>query len=85
MITEKMRKRDFVRNISTVLAEDPRSGVEYIEYDGDFSGGLEIVTIHYHGGGIARINVTINSSGAIYREIGAEVYGDGAMGRMYEK
>lgn len=68
MITEKMRKRDFVRNISTVLAEDPRSGVEYIEYDGDFPGGLEIVTIHYHGGGTARINVTINSSGAIYRD-----------------
>ena len=85
MITEKARKREFVRNISTVLAEDPRSGVEYIEYDGDFPGGLEVVTIHYYGGGIARINVTINSSGAIYREIGAEVYGDGAMGRMYEK
>ena len=75
----------FVRNISTVLAEDPRSGVEYIEYDGDFPGGLEVVTIHYYGGGVARINVTINSSGAIYREIGAEVYGDGAMGRMCEK
>ena len=39
MITEKMRKKEFVRNISTVLAEDPRSGVEYIEYDGDFPGG----------------------------------------------
>ena len=82
MITEESRKRDFVRNISTVLAEEPRSGVEYIEYDGDFAEGLEVVTIHHRGGGIARINVTINSSGAIYKEIGAEVYGNGAVGRM---
>ena len=85
MITEKMRKREFVRNISTVLAEDPRSGVEYIEYDENFEGGLEVVTIHYFGGRTARINVTLNSSGAIYREIGAEVYGDGAIGRMHRK
>ncbi len=71
MITEKARKREFVRNISTVLAEDPGSGVEYIEYDENFEGGLEVVTI--------------NSSGAIYREIGAEVYGSGAAGRMHER
>ena len=82
MITEKMRKRDVVRNISTVLAEDPRSGVEYIEYDGEFPGGREVVTIHYSRGKVARINVTDISSGAIYREIGAEVYGSGAAGRM---
>ena len=43
------------------------------------------MTIHYYGGGIARINVTINSCGAIYEEIGAEVYGSGAVGRMHEK
>ncbi len=85
MITEKMRKKEYVRNISTVLAEDPRSGVEYIEYDGDFPGGLEVVTIHYFGGTAARVNVTYNSSGAIYREIGAEVYGSGAAGRMRER
>ena len=82
MITEKTRKRDFVRNISTLLAEEPRSGVEYIEYDGDFQGGLEVVTIHYGRGTVARINVTNISSGEIYREIGAEVYGNGAPGRM---
>ena len=68
--------------LSTVLAEEPRSGVEYIEYDGGSGGGLEVVTIHYYGGEIARINVTINSCGAIYKEIGAEVYGVGAVGRM---
>lgn len=85
MITEKTRKRDFVRNISTVLAEDPRSGVEYIEYDGDFPGGREAVTIHYSRGTVARINVTDISSGEIYREIGAEVYGSGAAGRMRER
>ena len=78
---ELRRKADFVAKLSAVLAEEPRSGVEYIEYDKD-SKGLEVVTIHYYGGGIARINVTINSCGAIYKEIGAEVYGNGAAGRM---
>ena len=82
MITEESRKRDFVRNISTVLAEEPRSGVEYIEYDGDFQGRFEVVTIHYCRGGVSRISVTDISSGEIYREIGAEVYGNGAAGRM---
>ena len=85
MITEKMRKKEFVRNISTVLAEDPRSGVEYIEYDKDFEGGLEVVTIHYYESGTARIDVTDISCGEIFEEIGAEVYGVGAAGRMHEK
>lgn len=85
MITEKARKRDFVRNISTVLAEDPRSGVEYIDYDENFEGRSEVVAIHYSGGTVARINVTDISSGEIYREIGAEVYGSGAAGRMHER
>ena len=85
MITEKMRKKEFVRNISTVLAEDPKSGVEYIEYDGDFPGGREVMTIHHCKGTVARINVTDISSGEIYREIGAEVYGSGAVGRMRER
>lgn len=82
---ELRRKADFVAKLSAVLAEEPGSGVEYIEYDGGSGGGFEIVTIHYYGGGIARINVTINSCGAIYKEIGAEVYGEGAAGRMHEK
>ena len=43
------------------------------------------MTIHYFGGTAARVNVTYNSSGAIYREIGAEVYGSGAAGRMRER
>ena len=79
-VDELRRKADFVAKLSTVLAEEPRSGVEYIEYDRD-PRGLEVVTIHYYGGGIARINVSLNSCGAIYREIGAEVYGNGAAGR----
>lgn len=83
-VDELRRKADFVAKPSTVLAEEPRSGVEYIEYDKDFE-ALEVVTIHYYGGGIARINVTFNSCGAIYREIGAEVYGEGAVGRISKK
>ena len=82
MIAGKQEKRDFVRNISTLLAEEPRSGVEYIEYDGDFEGRFEVVTIHYCRGGVSRISVTGDSCGDIFREIGAEVYGDGSAGRM---
>lgn len=84
-VDELRRKADFVAKLSTVLAEEPGSGVEYIEYDEDFGGGLEVVTIHYYESGAARIDVTDVSCGAIYREIGAKVYGSGAVGRMHEK
>lgn len=80
-VDELRRKADFVAKLSTVLAEEPGSGVEYIEYDKDFE-ALEVVTIHYYGGGIARIDVTDISCGEIFEEIGAEVYGVGAAGRM---
>ena len=84
-VDELRRKADFVAKLSTVLAEEPRSGVEYIEYDEDFEGGLEVVTIHYYESGAARIDVTDVSCGEIFEEIGAEVYGIGAAGRMHEK
>lgn len=38
-VDELRRKADFVAKLSTVLAEEPGSGVEYIEYDEDFEGG----------------------------------------------
>lgn len=81
-VDELRKKADFVAKLSTVLAEEPGSGVEYIEYDEDFEGRLEVMTIHYYEGGIARINVTGISCGAIYKKIGAEVYGSGAAGRI---
>ena len=81
-VDELRRKADFVAKLSTVLAEEPRSGVEYIEYDGGSGGGFEVVTIHYYESGIARIDVTDVSCGEIFEEIGAEVYGEGAAGRI---
>ena len=84
-VDELRRKADFVAKLSTVLAEEPGSGVEYIEYDKDFEGGLEVVTIHYYESGTARIDVTDISCGEIFEEIGAEVYGEGAVGRISKK
>ena len=83
-VDELRRKADFVAKLSTVLAEELGSGVEYIEYDRDYK-GLEVVTIHYYESGIVRIDVTDASCGEIFEEIGAEVYGEGAAGRMCEK
>ncbi len=80
-VDELRRKADFVAKLSTVLAEEPGSGVEYIEYDRDFE-ALEVVTIHYYESGAARIDVTDVSCGEIFEEIGAEVYGEGAAGRI---
>ena len=76
------RKAGFVKNLSTVLAEEPRSGVAYIKYDVEVAEDVEFVTIAYHDWHYAKINVTGISCGDIFREIGAEVYGAGAAGRM---
>ena len=77
-------KQGFVKRIKLVLIANPRSGVEDIEYISNYENSrLEVVEIKYQGGGKAKINVTANSLGAIFREIGAEVYGAGATGRFF--
>ena len=76
-------KQGFVKRVKLALIADPRSNVEDIEYISNYEKSrLEVVEIKYKGGGKARINVTANSLGAIFREIGAEVYGAGAVGRF---
>ena len=76
-------KQGFVKRVKLALIADPRSNVEDIEYISNYEKSrLEVVEIKYQGGGNARINVTANSLGAIFREIGAEVYGAGAVGRF---
>ena len=76
------RKAGFVKNLSTVLAEEPRSGVAYIKYDVEAVKDIEVVVVAYDDWYYAKINVTGVSCGDIFRAIGAEVYGAGAVGRM---
>lgn len=76
------QKEQFVMFIHATLTADNCSYVTWIKYNVDPESAVEIVTIIYSGGQRTRINVTANSLGAIYKEIGAEVYGDGAFGRI---
>lgn len=76
-------KQGFVKKIKDVLVTDPRSWIEDIDYINNYSrSGLEVIEIKYIDGVKMHINVTGNSLGAIFREIGAEVYGAGAIGRF---
>lgn len=73
-------KYEFVKRTELALRFDKRSDVAHIDYVGNQYS--EIVTITYINGEEAKINVHGNSCGAIFREIAAEVYGDGAFGRI---
>lgn len=73
-------KRDFIRRIKLVLKADPRSGVDKLEYY-DVPEG-EFVVITFNSGARKGINVSHNSNGANFKEIGKAVYGDGAIGEF---
>lgn len=73
-------KSKWVELIRDLLWFDGRSEVSDITYF--VKDGTEIVKIRYIGGAESWINVTINSLGAILKEIVAEVYGNGAVGRF---
>ncbi len=68
-------KRDFVTNLSTTLAEEPMSEVECIGYDVEPETGAENVYIKFYDGYCAKIDVIGDDCGAIYRKVGAKVYG----------
>lgn len=73
-------KRDFIRRIKLVLKADPRSEVDKLEYY-DVPEG-EFVVITFKSGFRKGINVSHNSNGANFEEIGRAVYGDGAFGEF---
>lgn len=75
-------KKGFVQMVKEVLITDHRSGVVDITYEKE--GGMEFIYIYFTGGGKAKINVTCNSNGANFKEIGRAVYGEGAIGQWYE-
>ena len=77
-------KMSWVEQISNLLKSDKYSEVQEVQYtaDPDRTWISEVVRIVYVGGGIVDINVTFNSNGAILKEVVAEVYGGGAIGRL---
>ena len=73
-------KERAVHDIAEVLKKDPDSEVTSADYVK--VGVSEYVRIAYKGGASAYINVTIDSIGAIHKEMVREVYGPGAHGKV---
>lgn len=76
------KKEAFVKWVKLALIADERSNIADITYQRNEQ-GLEIVTVEFVGGGLRRINVTGNSNGANFMEIGRAVYEGGAKGEIY--
>lgn len=73
-------KEKFIEAMENALLLDKYNGVEsckYYKYE-----SWEFIRIDYKFGCTVDINTSANSSGANAKEIIAEVYGDGAIGRM---
>lgn len=73
-------KERHVKEIGELMAKDPNSDVKSADYV--HVGVSEYVRIAYRGGESVYINVTINSLGAIHKEMVREVYGSGAFGKV---
>ena len=66
-------KRNYIARLSLLLSSDYRSEVEKVQYAPE--GYDEYVEITFRGGHVVRVDVTADSCGAIYKEIGQAVYG----------
>ena len=83
-----MNKFDWVRKIGTLIRSDHSSGVDFIFYKenkNELGWRREVIEVHYHNEQVVKINITGNSLGAILHEIVREVYGYGAIGRIYDE
>lgn len=80
-------KRLWTKEVETLLKKDDRSDVQSLEYSIETKGRWkrEVVKITYNCGSEQKINVSGNSLGAILHEIVREVYGQGAIGRIYDE
>ncbi|MBC6678750.1 hypothetical protein [Zhenpiania hominis] len=77
------KKEAFVKRVKLALIADERSSVADITYQRNEQ-GLETIMVLFKLGGFRRINVTGNSNGANYMEIGRAVYEGGAKGEMFK-
>lgn len=73
-------KKQFIEALEKALLMDKYNNIESIKYHQHEN--WEFVRIDYKGGYTVDINTSANSNGANAKEIIAEVYGTGALGRM---
>jgi len=80
-------KAKWTKVVEDLLKKDKRSYVQSLEYSVDTKHGWtrEVVKITYNDGSETKINVSGNSLGAILHEIVREVYGQGAIGRIFDE
>lgn len=73
-------KEKFIEAMEKTLLLDKYNGVESCKYYKHEN--WEFIRIDYKGGYTVDINTSANSNGANAKEIIAEIYGNGAVGRM---
>lgn len=80
-------KAKWTKEVEELLKKDERSYVDSLEYSIETKGRWkrEVVKITYNCGNETKINVSGNSLGAILHEIVREVYGQGAIGRIFDE
>lgn len=78
-------KKEYIKRLQLAFMSDPRSEVEGLEYHRNFKGYPEVVEIKFNSGYSRYINVTCNSDGANYRQIGNLIYGGEVIGEFYIK
>lgn len=80
-------KRAWAKSIEELLKSEKRSDVASVDYSVESRNGWnrEVVLIKFRSGGSQKINVSGNSLGSILHEIVREVYGHGAIGRIYDE
>lgn len=66
-------KRNYITRLSLLLTSDYRSDVESVRYVRD--GEDEYAEVTFTGGHVVAANISGNSCGAIYKEVGKVVYG----------
>ena len=80
-------KAKWTKEVEELLKKDKRSFVDSLEYSIETKGNWkrEVVTVTFNCGSEQKINVSGNSLGAILHEIVREVYGQGAIGRIFDE
>lgn len=80
-------KAKWTKEVEELLKKDERSYVRGLGYLIEKKNGWkrEVVKITYNCGSEQKINVSGNSLGAILHEIVREVYGQGAIGRIFDE
>ena len=78
-----IRKQEYIDQLQKIFQIDPRSGVVSLEYHRKVHGYPEAVQVKFVSGFSRYINVTGNSNGANYRQLGNMIYGGEVIGEFF--